>query len=328
VSTSARDPAARALAEGGAPPEPGAATGVRPGSLRAWILACRPATLTAAIVPVVVGAAVAHASGGARIGPALAALAGAILIQIATNFANDVFDHEKGADTHERLGPTRATQAGLLTPREVRIGMIASIALTIPIGLYLVSVAGWPILVIGVLSILSGVAYTAGPYPLGYHGLGDLFVFVFFGLVAVTGTALVTLGRVPDLAWYAAIPVGAIATAVLVVNNVRDRLTDVKAGKRTLAVRFGRRAGVVEYVALLAAAYAVPVILVVALDRSPLVLLPLATLPIAARLARTLAVTEGRPLNACLAGTAKLLLLFGLLFAAGLVLPSSQALSP
>jgi 1,4-dihydroxy-2-naphthoate polyprenyltransferase len=292
-----------------------------PGSLRAWVLAARPATLTAALTPVLVGTAVAQAAGGAKAGPALAALFGACMIQIATNFANDVFDHEKGADTHERLGPTRAVQAGLLTPRQVRAGMGVAIALAVLAGAYLAAVAGWPVVVIGVLSVLSGIAYTGGPYPLGYHGLGDVFVMIFFGFVAVCGTVFVQTGAVPPLAWLASVPVGAIATAVLVVNNVRDRETDVKAGKRTLAVRFGRRAGVAEYAALLALAYAAPVAAVLWMHRPAWVLLPMATLPIALRLLRTLATEEGRPLNACLAGTAKLLLLHGALFAVGLVVP-------
>ncbi|WP_104987276.1 1,4-dihydroxy-2-naphthoate polyprenyltransferase [Sorangium cellulosum] len=299
---------------------PGPAIGVRPGSFRAWLLACRPATLTAALAPVMVGTAVAYASGGMRIGPALSALVGAMLIQIATNFANDVFDHEKGADTHERLGPTRAVQAGLLTARQVRLGLLVTIALSVPFGIHLAVVGGWPIVAIGVVSILSGVAYTGGPYPLGYHGLGDVFVFVFFGLVAVCGTAFVQLGHVPALAWAAAVPVGALATAVLVVNNVRDRETDVVAGKRTLAVRLGRRAGVIEYGMLLAAAYAVPIALAVYDDRR-WTLLTLATFPRAARFLRTLATTDGRPLNECLAGTAKLLLAYALLLSLGLAAP-------
>lgn len=294
---------------------------VRPGSVRAWVLASRPATLTAALCPVLVGTAVAEATGGMRVGPALAALFGAFMIQIATNFANDVFDHEKGADTHERLGPTRAVQAGLLTPRQVRGGMIAAIALAVLAGLYLTAVGGWPIVVIGVLSVLSGIAYTGGPYPLGYHGLGDVFVFVFFGLVAVCGTVFVQTGSVPALAWLGAVPVGAIATAVLVVNNVRDRETDVRAGKRTLAVQFGRRFGVIEYGGLLAVAYLSPVVAVVGLGRPRWVLLPLLSAPIGIRLLRTLATTEGRALNACLAGTAKLLLLYGVLLSVGLVMP-------
>jgi 1,4-dihydroxy-2-naphthoate octaprenyltransferase len=165
------------------------------------------------------------------------------------------------------------------------------------------------------------VAYTGGPFPLGYNGLGDIFVMIFFGFVAVCGTAYVQLGAVPQLAWLASVPVGAIATAVLVVNNVRDRSTDVKAGKRTLAVRFGRRFGVIEYVALFALAYAAPIVALAVLHRSPWVLLPLLTLPIAAKLTRTLATTEGAPLNACLASTAKLLLIYGMLFSAGLIVP-------
>jgi 1,4-dihydroxy-2-naphthoate octaprenyltransferase len=294
---------------------------VRPGSFQAWILASRPQTLTAALVPVLVGTAVAQASGGLRVGPALAALFGAFMIQIATNFANDVFDAEKGADTHERLGPTRAVQSGLLTNRQVRVGMLVTIALAVVAGLYLTAQGGYPIVIIGVLSVLSGVAYTGGPFPLGYNGLGDVFVMIFFGFVAVCGTAYVQLGSVPPLAWLASIPVGAIATAVLVVNNVRDRSTDVKAGKRTLAVRFGRRFGVIEYVLLFVVAYAAPVVALLKFHRSPWVLLPMVTLPLAARLARTLATTEGAPLNACLASTAKLLLLYGVLFSAGLVVP-------
>ena len=292
---------------------------VRPGSLRAWVLAARPPTLTAAFVPVLVGTAVAQATSGLRVGPALAALFGAFMLQITSNFANDVFDHEKGADTHERLGPTRAVQAGLLTGAQVRAGMVTTIGLAILAGLYLIWVAGWPVVVIGVCSVLAAVAYTGGPYPLGYHGLGDVFVMIFFGFVAVCGTVFVQTGAVPALAWLASAPVGAIATSVLVVNNVRDRETDVKAGKRTLAVRWGRRAGVIEYCTLLAVAYATPVVAVLGLHRSAWVMLPLATAPIAIRLTRTLATVEGRPLNACLAGTAKLLLAYGVLFAAGLL---------
>jgi 1,4-dihydroxy-2-naphthoate octaprenyltransferase len=292
---------------------------VAPGSARAWLLAARPATLTAALVPVLVGTAVAHATLGVRAGPALAALFGAFMLQITSNFANDVFDHEKGADTSERLGPTRAVQAGLLTPAQMRAGMALTIALAFACGVYLTWVAGWIVVAIGIASILSAVAYTGGPYPLGYHGLGDLFVMIFFGFVAVCGTVYVQTGAVPALAWLAAIPVGAIATCVLVVNNVRDRETDVKAGKRTLAVRLGRRAGVIEYGALLALAYAVPLAAVLWLHRAPWALLPIVTLPIALRLTRTIATTEGRPLNDCLVGTAKLLLAWGVLFSIGLV---------
>ena len=287
---------------------------------RAWLLAARPQTLTAALVPVAVGTACAAAAGAARPGPALAALAGAVLIQIGTNFANDVFDFEKGADTHERLGPARAVQRGLLRPSQVRRGMWLAFALAAGCGAYLTAVAGPAVMAIGVASILSGIAYTGGPYPLGYHGLGDLFVMVFFGFVAVCGTALVQVGHVPPVAWAASVPVGALATAILVVNNVRDRSTDVKAGKRTLAVRLGRRAAVGEYIALLTAAYLVPAVMVLAGMTPRWSLLPLLTLPAAAMLARAVAVEEGAALNPRLAGTAKLLLAHGLLFAIGLAL--------
>jgi 1,4-dihydroxy-2-naphthoate octaprenyltransferase len=292
------------------------------GSVRAWVLASRPATLTAALVPVMVGTAVAAVTGGARLGPAAAALFGAMMLQVTSNFANDVFDHEKGADTEERLGPTRAVQAGLLTPAAVRRGMMATIALALAAGVYLTAVAGWPIVVIGLCSILAGVAYTGGPYPLGYHGLGDVFVMLFFGFVAVCGTVFVQTGSLPSLAWLASVPVGAIATAVLVVNNVRDRETDAKAGKRTLAVRLGRRAGVIEYAALLAVAYGAPVVALAAFGRSPWILLPLGTLPLAIRLVRTLANTAGKALNACLVGTARLLFFYGVLFVAGMIGPA------
>ena len=294
---------------------------VQPGSFRAWILAIRPATLTVGLSPVLVGAAVASRIGTTRVGALVAALLGAIFLQIGSNLANDVFDHEKGADGPGRLGPLRVTQAGLLTPRAVRSGMVVAFALAMVAGVYLTTVAGWPIIAIGLASIASAIAYTGGPYPLGYHGLGDVFVFLFFGLVAVCGTVFVATGGVPLVAWMAAVPVGTIATCVLVVNNVRDCETDVRAGKRTLAVRFGRGFGVGEYVVMLVLAYAVPVALWAAGMHGPLVLLPLVTLPIAIRLARTVArVTDGPTLNRALGGTARLLLFFSVLFAAGLAM--------
>lgn len=293
------------------------ATAIRPGSLRAWLLATRPATLTAAFVPVAVGTAVAHAEGGVRWGPAVAALLGAFLLQIGTNLANDLFDHEKGADTEERVGPLRAAQAGLLTTRQLRVGMVLTFAAAVLVGVYLAAVAGPAIVALGLLAIASGVAYTGGPFPLGYNGLGDVFVMLFFGFVAVCGTVYVQLGAVPELAWWASVPVGSLATAILVVNNVRDRETDAKAGKRTLAVRFGRRAGVVEYVALMVAAYAVPTLLAWRLA-DPWQLLPLLTVPWAVALIRQLVRLEGPPLNATLASTARLLLVHGVLFAAAL----------
>jgi 1,4-dihydroxy-2-naphthoate octaprenyltransferase len=243
-----------------------------------------------------------------------------VLLQVGANLANDVFDYEKGADTAERLGPTRAVQAGLLSPAEVRVGMLVTFGAAVLVGLYLTAVAGWAIVVIGLSSIAAGIAYTGGPYPLGYHGLGDVFVLGFFGFVAVCGTAFVQAGMVPAIAWWAAAAVGALATAVLVVNNVRDRDTDVKAGKRTLPVRFGRAAGNYEYAALVAVAYAIPVGLVITGSLDSWALAPLATLWLAARLVRRVFSDSGRALNATLVGTARLLLFFGLLFAAGIAL--------
>jgi len=292
---------------------------VRPGSLGAWLLASRPKTLSAAAAPVLVGTACASARGEVKWGPALAALLGALLLQIGANFANDVFDFEKGADTAERLGPTRAVQAGLLSARSMRRGMLVVFGLALLVGLYLTYVSG-PVILIGCASIASAIAYTGGPYPLGYHGLGDLFVFIFFGLVAVCGTAFVEIGRVPGLAIACAIPVGALATAILVVNNLRDRVTDLGAGKRTLAVRYGRGVALGQYRALLAVSYLTPIGLLVTSSTGPEILLTLLSLPLALKTERAVTATEGRALNPLLAATAKLLALFGVLLALGLCL--------
>ena len=293
---------------------------VRPNSLGAWLLASRPKTLSAAAVPVLVGTACASARGQVKWGPALAALAGALLLQIGANFANDVFDFEKGADTSERLGPTRAVQAGLLSPRSMRRGMWLVFALALLVGLYLTFVSGPVILLIGCASIASAIAYTGGPYPLGYHGLGDVFVFIFFGLVAVCGTALVEIGQVPLLALACAIPVGALATAILVVNNLRDRVTDLGAGKRTLAVRYGRGFALNQYRALLGVSYLTPIALALTGSVGPEVSITLLSLPLALKTERAVTATEGRALNPLLAATAKLLAVYGLLFALGLSL--------
>ena len=292
------------------------------GPVRRWILAIRPATLPAAVTPVLVGTAAAYAEGGFAPLPALAALIGALLLQVGANLANDLYDFEKGADTDERLGPTRVVQAGLLSPASIRRGMVLTFALAFLVGVYLVWVGGWPIVVIGLASIAAAVAYTGGPYPLGYNGLGDIAVFIFFGLVAVCGTAYVQAGYVPALAWLAAVPVGTLVTAILVVNNVRDIDTDRAAGKRTLAVRFGRRTAILEYAALLAVAYAVPVGLLLTGRLEAWVLLPLVTLPLALRLAQRVATDRGRALNPSLGRTAQLSMLFGGLFALGIALGS------
>ena len=252
---------------------------------------------------------------------ALAALGGASMIQIGTNFANDVFDYEKGADDERRLGPTRAVQAGLLTPRQMRRGMAVAFAIATLFGLYLASVGGWPIVAIGLASIASGVAYTGGPYPLGYNGLGDVFVMIFFGLVAVCCTAALQVGAIPPASVPSALGVGAIATAILVVNNIRDAPLDGPAGKRTLVVRFGRGFGFVEFGALLALAFAVPPVLFFFFDYGPAVLFGAVPVPLGIALQRRLMRAEDGPVfNALLGKTAGLLLVYSVALSAGLVL--------
>lgn len=290
----------------------------RPSAIGAWLLATRPRTLLVGATPVLVGAALAHRSGVFAPLPALAALLGAVLLQIGSNLANDVFDYEKGADTEERLGPLRVTQAGILSPAAMKRGMAVVFGLALALGVYLTWAAGWPIVVIGLLSIAAAIAYTGGPYPLGYNGLGDVFVFLFFGLVAVVGTAWVASGELSAQALYAGAAVGALATNVLVVNNVRDVEQDAKAGKRTVIVRFGRRFGELQYAVCLGIAYAVPLAFALFGFASPMVLLPWATLPLALKLFSRVRRERGSALNLVLANTAKLVFLHGLLFALGL----------
>jgi 1,4-dihydroxy-2-naphthoate octaprenyltransferase len=289
------------------------------------VLASRPATLSAALVPVAVGTACAASAGGTAWLAAAAALFGACMIQIGTNFANDVFDFEKGTDDETRLGPVRAAQAGLLSASQLKRGMVVSFGLATLAGVYLVSVGGWPVVAIGVASVLSGIAYTGGPYPLGYHGLGDVFVMLFFGFVAVCGTEYVQLVQgvaareLPThLALYASVPVGALATAILVVNNLRDRVGDARTGKRTLAVRLGATGARVEYLLLMGLTYGVPVYLFHAGLVGSLIFVVFVTFPAAAVLSRAVWVRDGADLNSALTGTAKLLLAFGLLFALGI----------
>jgi 1,4-dihydroxy-2-naphthoate octaprenyltransferase len=289
----------------------------KPSVVNSWWLAARPRTLPVALAPVVVGTAVAAADGGAAALPALAAAAGALLLQTGANLANDVFDFEKGADTEERLGPPRATQQGWLSPKAVRSGAIAAFGAAALVGSYLVAVGGWPIALIGALSIAAALAYTGGPFPLGYHGLGDLAVFLFFGVAAVCGTYWVQRLALPVHALAASVPIGALATAMLVVNNLRDLDSDARAGKRTLAVRLGAAGARREYAALVAVAYAVCLLLWLT-GAGPLgVLLPFLTLPWAARLMRRVAAERGASLNEVLAATARLALGFALLFAIG-----------
>lgn len=287
---------------------------------RVWLLAARPPTLPAAVVPVLVGTAVGVSEASFRPLPFLAALIAALLIQVGTNFANDLSDSHRGADTEERLGPTRVIQHGLITEGQLKRAIALTFGLAVLIGAYLVAVGGWPILVIGVLSVICGLAYTGGPWPLGYHGLGDLFVFIFFGVVAVTASAYLQTDTLSLVALAASIPVGLLVTNILVINNLRDINTDRAAGKRTLAVRIGPRATRAQYVLFTVIAYAVPFILFVSGEASAMVLLTWITLPIAALLVRPVFEgLHGRPLNKVLKITGQLHLAFGVLFALGLL---------
>jgi len=300
---------------------------------QAWVMAARPQTLPAGASPVVLGAALAVYDGVFAPLPALAALLGALLIQVGTNFANDYYDAVKGADTDDREGFTRVTAGGLIEPRRVRYAMAGTYALAVVVGLYLVAVGGVPILVVGLSSIVAGILYTGGPYPYGYYGLGDLFVFVYFGVVAVTGTYYVQAasavagvplglpaGTVPGHVLVASLAAAGLSTAILVVNNIRDIESDRAAGKRTLAVLVGYRWSRIEFLALLGLAYAVPVVLVVGYGYPLWTLLPIGSLPLAARVARTvLARTDGEALNPALERTGQLLAVYSVLFAVGLL---------
>lgn len=295
------------------------------GDLTAWLLAARPKTLAAAVVPVAVGTAVAWDHGGFARLPALAALTGALLLQVGTNYANDYYDFVHGADSDDRIGPTRAVASGLLTAAEMRAGTIAVFTLAGLCGLYLALVAGWPVVAIGLASIAAGVGYTAGGRrSIGYLGLGDLFVFLFFGPAAVAGTAYVQLLEWPAEALWASVPVGCLAVAILVVNNYRDADTDLASGKRTVAVRLGRRFARGEYLALLAVAYAAPAVHWAAGWDGPWVLLAWLSLPLAAPPVRKLlGRVEGPALNAALGETARLMVVYGGLYTVGIAIPNS-----
>jgi len=285
--------------------------------VQVWILAVRPKTLPAAAAPVIVGAALAASAGHWQGLPALAALSAALLLQIGSNLANDVFDYEKGADSGERLGPLRVTQAGLLTPAEVKRGMWVVFGLAAIIGVYLIVHAGWVVLIIGLAAILSAIAYTGGPFPLGYHGLGDLFVFIFFGLVATVGTYFIQTGTTTSTVWWMGASIGLLILNVLVVNNLRDLDNDRLTGKLTLAVRFGQKGARMEYWLALAGAYIIPIFL---WHRGSLSIGGLTvglSIPIAWRLARSIYQDSGTKLNKTLAETGQLGLIYALLFAAG-----------
>lgn len=289
-------------------------------SWKTWLLAARPKTLFAGVAPVILGTAFAMDDGGLHAVAALCALLGAVLIQVGTNFANDYFDFVKGTDTGERLGPIRVTQAGMVSPAQMKRMTALIFTLAFISGLYLIYRGGWPILLIGVLSILFGVLYTGGPYPLAYIGVADLFVLVFFGPVAVAGTHYVQTLTLSPVAAIAGLGPGLLSTAILTVNNLRDIEGDRESGKKTMAARFGRGFARGEYVVCLAGAVVtVPIGLFLVDDRWG-VFAVLLTLPAALPAVRSVFREQGAALNKTLAATGKLTLLYCVLLSIGRLL--------
>jgi len=289
--------------------------------VRIWLMAARARTLPAAIAPVLVGTALAgylHVFHPLRFA---AALVGAMFIQIGTNLSNDYSDARRGADTEDRLGPVRVTAGGLVPPRQVLIATYLTFGVAVLAGVYLVVVAGWQLLLVGAASILAGVLYTGGPKPYGYEGLGEVFVFLFFGIVAVAGSFFVQVKHLDWEAFALAVPVGLIAAGLLVVNNVRDIETDRRAGKRTLAVRLGRPRTRVMFAAMIYLAYVLTPVTWVFGPLKPWLFLPWLTLPLATRVVRVVRNrSDGRSLNQVLAQTGLLQLIFCTLLAAGVLL--------
>jgi 1,4-dihydroxy-2-naphthoate octaprenyltransferase len=296
-------------------------TAAAPSGIRIWLMAARIRTLPAAIAPVLVGTALAgwqHIFHPLRF---VAALVGAIFIQVGTNLSNDYSDARRGADAEDRLGPVRVTAGGLVPPSQVLVATYVSFGIAILAGVYLVVVAGWQLLLVGGASILAGVLYTGGPKPYGYEGLGELFVFLFFGIVAVAGSYFVQVKHLDWKAFALAVPVGLLASAILVVNNFRDIDSDRRAGKRTLAVRLGRDKTRTMFAVIVYVAFVLAPVTWVFGPMKPWVLLPWLTLPLAAQIVREVRNrTDGPSLNQALAHTGLLQLAFCTLLSAGLLL--------
>jgi 1,4-dihydroxy-2-naphthoate octaprenyltransferase len=292
-----------------------------PSGVRIWLMAARVRTLPAAVAPVLVGTSLAgflHVFHPLRF---VAALAGAVFIQVGTNLSNDYSDARRGADTDDRLGPVRVTAGGLVPPKQVLIATYISFGVAVLVGIYLIAVAGWVLLAIGAASILAGVLYTGGPRPYGYEGLGELFVFLFFGLVAVTGSFYVQVKHLDWEAFALALPVGLLAAAILVVNNVRDIDTDRRASKRTLAVRLGRQRTRLMFATLIYGSYVLAPVTWLFGPLTAWLLLPWLTIPVAAGVVRVVRNrVDGPSLNRALAQTGLLQLTFCVLLSAGLLL--------
>jgi 1,4-dihydroxy-2-naphthoate octaprenyltransferase len=294
----------------------------RPDPLRIWLMAARPRTLPAAVAPVLVGTALAATEDTFHPLRFVAAMLGALLIQVGTNLSNDYSDARRGADTEDRLGPVRVTAGGLVPPRQVLVATYVAFGLAILVGVYLVVTAGWQLLLVGAASILAGVLYTGGPRPYGYEGLGDLFVFLFFGVVAVSGSYFAQTSHMEWEALVLSVPVGMLAAALLMVNNTRDMETDRRAGKRTIAVRLGRARARGIYAAEVYLAFFVAQIpwIAGAESLSPWLLLVFLALPLAAPIVRTVrSRTDGPSLNGALAKTGLLQLVFCVLLSAGIL---------
>ncbi len=286
----------------------------------AWVLASRPRTLAAAIVPVIVGSSIAIRDGLFQPLAAFIALLCSILIQVGTNYVNDLFDFLHGTDKEDRTGPQRAVASGIISVTEMKIGIYISFGLSFVLGMYLVSIGGWFILFLGVISILAGVAYTAGPFPLAYNGLGDIAVFIFFGFVGTVGTYYVQTLTITSMAFWSSVPVGALITNILVVNNYRDREEDRSNGKNTLAVIFGEKFTRLQYLTFMIVSYAILFVVYFTYKKSLWIFLPLLSLPISIKLIRMIYSLRGKELNKTLELTAKLSAIYGLLFAAGILL--------
>ncbi len=291
-----------------------------PNKFQSWILASRPKTLLAAVVPVVVGSSLAISEGKFIFLFSLVALFCSVLIQVGTNFTNDLYDFHKGADNEQRKGPVSVLASGLITVNEMRLGIIGVFGLAFILGLYLVSQAGIVILIVGVVSIIAGIAYTAGPFPLAYNGLGDVFVFLFFGLVGTVFTYYLHSHEITLVSVLASIPVGALITNILVVNNFRDIEEDRAANKKTLAVILGKDFTKYQFIFLLVLSFIVPAVLYLFFKFHIIIFLPYLSLPLALRLIKMLNTFDGMQLNKTLELTAKFSALFGLLFALGLTL--------
>ena len=287
--------------------------------MKIWFLAIRPKTLSAAISPVILGCALAYHDGSFHLLICFMTLLAAVLIQIGANFANDVFDFEKGSDREDRLGPTRLTQSGLISAAKMKKAMWIAFALAICVGFYLALIGGWPIVIIGLASIAAGIAYTGGPYPLGYHGFGDVFVFIFFGLIAVPGTYYLQSGTINELSLYMGVVIGMLSTAILVVNNLRDKDTDKLSGKKTLAVRFGNKFSKIEYGTLMLIPFLLPLYIWWNIENELSILITTFTLPISFHLITQVFSQTGSDLNLVLAKTARFLFIFTVLLSAGLI---------